>query len=106
MASVHGHRTPPTTARTSGTADRPAPATTSATCGTVNTTASARTSNDGNPSAGPIPIMVNCAVITTTKVEVQGTVRGGVPLGYVVTVANSGLGIARNVTVSDTLPTN
>src|SRR5260370_751131 len=33
--------------------------TSAATCGTVNNTASATTSNDGSPSAGPIPIMVN-----------------------------------------------
>src|SRR5260370_638538 len=50
--------------------------------------------------------MVVCSVVPITKVADQGTVSAGDTIGYVVTVANSGLGIARNVTVSDTLPTN
>src|SRR5260370_12685822 len=89
--SVHVHITSPTTA---------------ATCGTVDNSANATTSNDGNPTIGPVPITVNCASITITKTADQGTVSAGDPIGYVVTVTNTGLGIARNVTVSDTLPTN
>ena len=45
-SSVHVHFISPTTA---------------ATCGTVNNSASVTTANDGNPSVGPVPIVVNCA---------------------------------------------
>jgi uncharacterized repeat protein (TIGR01451 family) len=89
--SFHVHITSPTTA---------------ATCGTVNNTASATTTNDGNPSVGPVPITVNCASVTITKTADQGTVSAGDPIGYVVTVTNTGAGTAHSVAVSDTLPTN
>src|SRR5260370_9448158 len=63
-------------------------------------------SNDGNPSVGPVPIMVNCAVVTITKTADQVTVSAGDTIGYLDTVTNTGPCIAGNVTVSDTLPTN
>src|SRR5207245_1844516 len=80
--------------------------TTSATCGTVNNSASVTTSNDGSASVGPVPITVNCAVIHITKVADASSVNAGDPIGYVITVSNTGAGTAHNVTVTDTLPTN
>src|SRR5205823_368024 len=90
-ASVHVHITSPTT---------------SATCGTVNNSASVTTSNDGSASVGPVGSVVNCATIAITKVADASTVNAGDPIGYVVTVSNTGGATARGVTVTDTLPTN
>ncbi|HEV2477219.1 MAG TPA: DUF11 domain-containing protein, partial [Candidatus Dormibacteraeota bacterium] len=89
-ASFHVHITSPTT---------------SATCGTVNNSASATSTNDGNPSVGPVPIVVNCANLVITKTADTGTVNAGDPIGYVVTISNSGAGVARSVHVTDTVPT-
>src|SRR5258707_6594933 len=83
--SFHVHITSPTTA---------------ATCGTVNNSASATTTNDGNPSAGPIPIMVNCAIVTITKTPNSTPLNSSHPNGSYATVTIKRAGTARNVTVA------
>src|SRR5436189_107937 len=90
-ASKHVHITSPTTA---------------ATCGTVDNTATVTTSNVGSDHVDHVKITVNCGSIHITKSADQGTVDAGDPIGYVITVSNSGAGTAKNVTVSDTVPTN
>src|SRR5439155_49580 len=80
--------------------------TTNGTCGTVNNSASVSTANDGSASVGPVPITVNCAVIHITKEADASSVNAGEQIGYVITVSNNGAGVAHNVTVTDTLPTN
>jgi uncharacterized repeat protein (TIGR01451 family) len=79
-------------------------ATSSANCGTINNSASANSSDSGTASAGPTPIIVNCATLAITKVADAGAVSAGDTIGFTITVTNTGQGIARNVTISDTLP--
>jgi len=74
-ASFHVHITSPTT---------------SATCGTVDNSASTTSSNDGNPTVGPVAITVNCPTTVSTKLSAtsistggsvsdQATISGGAP---------------------------
>ena len=80
--------------------------TTAETCGVVSNTVNAHTSNDGNPSAGPVTITVDCPGIDIEKVADAGTVDAGDRIGFSITVTNHGPGTAKDVVVSDTLPTN
>ncbi|MGE5225767.1 MAG: hypothetical protein ACM3OO_02725 [Planctomycetaceae bacterium] len=80
--------------------------TTSATCGQILNTASVDAANSGSVSTGQVTIVVDCAALTVTKVADDATVNAGDPIGYTITVTNGGAGTARNVTLSDTLPTN
>ncbi len=50
-------------------------------------------------------IVVQCPSLSITKIADAGTVSAGSPIGYTITVTNAGPGTARNVTLSDTLPT-
>ena len=59
-----------------------------------------------NNSAGPVPITINCPSIHITKVADASEVSAGDPIGFLITVSNSGPGTAKDVTVSDTLPTD
>ena len=88
-SSVHVHFISPTTA---------------ATCGTVNNSASVTTANDGNPSVGPVPIVVNCASVSLTKVADASSVSAGDQIGYTITVANTGPGVADAVTSKTPCP--
>jgi uncharacterized repeat protein (TIGR01451 family) len=90
-ASVHVHITSPTT---------------SASCGTVNNSAAATSTNDGNPSVGPVAITVSCATLALTKVADAASVTAGSTIGYTITLTNTGAGTAHGVKVSDTVPTN
>ena len=78
--------------------------TTAATCGTVDNSAAASSLNDGNPSVGPVPIVVNCADLQLTKTADAASVSAGDPIGYTVTISNAGLGTATGVTLADSLP--
>jgi uncharacterized repeat protein (TIGR01451 family) len=89
-ASTHVHITSPTTAQT---------------CGTVNNAASATSRNDGNPQTALVPIVVNCPSLVITKVADAANVPAGQQIGYTITITNNGPGLAKGVTVSDTLPT-
>src|SRR5439155_575335 len=114
--SSHVHVTSPTTAQD---------------CTTILNTASGSSSNESSGNLGDdsssASVTVLCAsiaitktadaspvsagdpigfTITVTKTADASSVSAGDPIGYVVTVTNNGSGIARNVTVDDTLPTN
>src|SRR5258706_2985150 len=88
-ASVHVHITSPTTA---------------ATCGTVNNSAAASSTNDGNPSVGPVAITVNCPHLVITKTADAASVSAGDSIGFTVTIANTGAGAANGLSFSDALP--
>lgn len=93
-ASVHVHLTSPTT---------------SATCGTINNSALVTSTNDGNPTVGPVAIVVNCPDLNTVKlVATNGgafgptsTAQPGDTLNYQIVVSNTGPGKATDVAVSD-----
>src|SRR3954467_6147075 len=80
--------------------------TTSATCGTISNTGIADASNDNQVSTGIVQITVKCAALVISKVADDAVVNAGDPIGYTITVTNSGAGTATNVVVTDTLPTN
>src|SRR5262249_13180799 len=80
-------------------------ATTSATaCTSYDTTANVTTTNDGSDQSSA-SILCNPASIQLTKKADQGTVSAGDDIGFVITASNAGAGEARDVTVTDTLPT-
>src|SRR5438445_587222 len=74
-------------------------------CPNLHNAATFTTSNDGSGGA-QADIAVNCGDVSMAKIADASSVSAGDPIGYVVTVANNGSGIARNVAVTDTLPTN
>jgi len=86
--------------------------TTADTCGTVSNTASASATNEaagdiGNNS-GTGTVAVLCPDVAVTKVADAATVNAGLPIGFTITVTNSatpGTGTAKNVTLTDNLPT-
>src|SRR5204863_3157914 len=63
------------------------------------------TTNDGSDTASA-SVEVLGAAIDVAKSADQGTVDAGDPIGYVITVSNSGRAHARNLTTSNTLTTN
>ena len=88
-ASVTVHLTSPTTA---------------ATCGEVVNSASATSSNDGSPSTGPVTITVDCPDVQVVKTADNGTISAGDTAAFTIVVTNNGPGVAKHVTLSDTLP--
>src|SRR5436189_220728 len=90
-ATRHVHITSPTTA---------------ATCGTVDNSATVTTTNDGSDHVDHVQITVNCPHLAITKTADAASVDAGDPIGFVITVTNTGAGTAKNVTVTDPLPTN
>jgi uncharacterized repeat protein (TIGR01451 family) len=88
-ASVHVHITSPTT---------------SATCGTVNNSAAASSTNDGNPTVGPVAITVTCPALAIAKVADAASVNAGDPIGFTVTITNNGVGAATGLAFTDALP--
>ncbi len=61
--------------------------------------------NQGNNSDSAT-ITVLCPSLNLTKIADDQSVSAGDPIGYTITVTNSGQGAATDVVVSDTLPTN
>ncbi len=88
-ASVHVHITSPTTG---------------ATCGTVSNSATADSTNDGSPAVGPIAIVVNCPDLGLTKTADAASASAGDPIGYTLTISNTGQGNATGVELADSLP--
>src|SRR5207249_4244482 len=88
-ASKHVHLTSPTTA---------------ATCGAVDNTASVTTSNDGSDSDSA-SVTVDCPNVTVLKTADQGTIDAGDTAAFTILVTNEGPGTAKDVTLTDTLPT-
>ncbi len=90
------HITSPTTAATGGTC----PGT-----GTVDNTGSVTTTNDGSgqSSASTCVAAPNIQIVKTPD---AAQVSAGDPIGFTLTVWNSGAGDAKGVDLTDTLPTN
>ena len=78
--------------------------TTEASCATIDNSASVTTTNDGSATASD-DVIVNCGDIQITKVADADTVSAGDQIGFVITATNGGEGEARDVVVTDTLPT-
>ena len=78
------------------------------TCGTVNNTASASAGNDGSDQASA-HVDVLCPDVSILKTADAGTVQGGDPVAFTITVSNADTettGTAYNVVVSDPLPSS
>ncbi len=80
--------------------------TTFATCGEVQNSASADASNDDQVSTGIVEVEVDCADIDVEKEADDGAVDAADEVGFTITVTNEGQGVARDVEMTDTLPTN
>jgi uncharacterized repeat protein (TIGR01451 family) len=89
-ASKHVHITSPTTA---------------ATCGVVDNTANVTTSNDGSDS-DEASVTVDCPKIDIEKKADAATVDAGEQIGFRIEITNNGIGTAKDVVVTDALPTN
>jgi uncharacterized repeat protein (TIGR01451 family) len=78
-------------------------ATSFADCATYDNTATAHSTNapDATDSAS---ITCNAPSLSVTKTADNATVSAGDPLGFTVTVANGGPGVAKGVTLADPLP--
>jgi len=87
-ASLTVHVTAPTTAQN---------------CAVYNNTADVSTSDAGSGSASASETVL-CASITVTKTADAASVSAGTPIGFTVTLSNTGAGTANGVTVSDPLP--
>jgi uncharacterized repeat protein (TIGR01451 family) len=79
-------------------------ATVFASCGAYPNTATASATNSGSVEASA-SITVNCPNLTIDKTADAASVSAGDPIGFTVTVGNSGTGTAKAVTLSDPLPT-
>src|SRR2546428_541571 len=81
--------------------------TTSATPGSspVDNTANVTTTNDGSDSASA-SIVVLGAAIDIAKAADSRPVSAGDAIGFAISVTNNGAGVAHNVNVNDTLPTD
>ncbi len=79
-------------------------ATSFADCATYHNTATAHASNAPDATASAT-ITCNAPTLTVTKTADAATVNAGDPIGFTITVANGGPGLAKDVTLSDPLPT-
>src|SRR5262249_20501011 len=75
------------------------------TAGVVHNTGDVSTSNDGSDTSDAT-ICVALPVIHILKTAAATPVDAGDPIGFTMTVWNSGNGDAKDVTLTDTLPTN
>jgi uncharacterized repeat protein (TIGR01451 family) len=83
--------------------------TAAANCGPVTNSASASASNEantGNNTSAVSTIAVQCPDLTVTKTPDAASVSSTESIGFTITVHNGGAGIARSVSLTDTLPTN
>ncbi len=90
------HITSPTTSATAGNCS---------TTGIVDNTGNVTTTNDGSDQSSA-STCVAAAEIHILKTADAAQVNAGDPIGFTLTVYNTGLGDAHGVTLSDTLPTN
>jgi uncharacterized repeat protein (TIGR01451 family) len=77
--------------------------TTSDTSGTFPNTATAHSDNAPDAS-GSGQVVVNAPFLETTKSPDETNVNSGDAIGFTITVTNSGLGTAKDVTLTDDLP--
>src|SRR5207247_364710 len=79
-------------------------ATTKDDCALVSNTATVSSGNDGGDTS-TASVTVQCPSIHILKTaNPAGPVSAGTAIGFDITVSNTGLGTATNVTVSDPLP--
>ena len=71
-------------------------------CAAYDNSASVTSTNDGSATAGPVTITVNCGALAITKTADAPSVSAGSPIGYVVTVTNTGAVTADVVSPSAT----
>jgi len=79
--------------------------TTQDTCGQILNVASAKADNNPSVDSNQATIQVKCAAIEISKLADDTTIDAGDEIGFTITVTNTGEGIARDVTMTDTLPT-
>src|ERR1035437_2266128 len=72
-------------------------------CATYNNTAEVTTTNDGSSTASASEEVL-CAAIKVTKTADAASVSAGSPIGFTVTIENTGLGEAKGVSLKDALP--
>ena len=72
-------------------------------CRTVNNTANVTTTNDGSDSQAA-SVVVLCPDLTVLKVADADPINAGDPIGFTITVTNLGPGLAKSVTLTDSLP--
>ena len=77
--------------------------TTAQSCATINNTATADASND-DPVSDAGTVVVQCPNISVDKTPDAASVSAGETIGFTITVTNAGPGVARRVTLTDTLP--
>lgn len=77
--------------------------TTAETCGVVSNSADVDASNTASGWVGA-DVTVNCPNITITKDAVNDEVTTGDELAFTLTIANTGQGVATDITVTDVLP--
>jgi uncharacterized repeat protein (TIGR01451 family) len=78
-------------------------ATTKDNCATYDNSADVHSTNDGSDSASASTAVL-CAAIHVTKTADAASVSAGDPIGFVVTLSNTGAGEAKGLSFSDTLP--
>ncbi len=78
--------------------------TTEASCSTVDNVAQLTTTNIGNAQAAD-QTAVECPNLAIEKTADAVAVAAGTPIGFTMTVRNTGTGLARAVTLTDPLPT-
>jgi uncharacterized repeat protein (TIGR01451 family) len=72
-------------------------------CGTVTNTATVTTANDGSDT-DDAKVDVLCGMVDLEKLADADSVTAGDDIGFTLKVTNKGLGQARDVTITDTLP--
>jgi uncharacterized repeat protein (TIGR01451 family) len=91
------------TVHVSGTTD-------AADCGVLHNTATVAASNEPQTNQGnnsdDADITVNCPGISVTKTPDDASVDAADQVGFLITVANAGPGVAKDVHLDDPLPTN
>jgi len=102
--------TPTTLAAGASTTVHVKATTSSNNCGSVSNTASASATNekasDTTNNTATASVTVLCPDLVVSKLADASPVNAGQPIGFKITVTNSGLGQAKGVTLSDTLPGN
>ncbi|MBK9711345.1 MAG: DUF11 domain-containing protein [Kouleothrix sp.] len=77
-------------------------------CGTLHNLATVAATNerasDEQNNSDDADIVVNCPNVTVVKTADSGTISAGDTAAFTIVVSNSGTGIARNVTLTDSLP--
>jgi uncharacterized repeat protein (TIGR01451 family) len=77
---------------------------TTSTCGAFQNTATGKATGLSDVTASA-SVTIRCPSVTLAKSAASPTVTAGTPISFTITVANTGQGAAKNVAVTDNLPT-